>query len=148
METVSKINSHLYEVLSGQRNRSGKVTADLMGLVKKCLNAVNLQLIKAHIDCVSAEMKLKTIITHNKAYKALAKRFSGIVAEQAISLEKLVPEKKIRGDSDYSVIVTAVGEESIDELKKDLKQAWCSNSDALDPWNVVTTKAGQLIVLN
>lgn len=93
LEAVSKINSFLYEALSGQRNRSGKVTADLMGLVKKCLDAVNLRLVKAHADCVSAQTKLKTIITHNKAYEALVKRFSGTAAEQAVSLEKPVPEK-------------------------------------------------------
>lgn len=146
LEAVSKINSFLYEALSGQRNRSGKVTAELMGLVKKCLDAVNLRLVKAHSDCVSAETKLKTIITHNKAYEALLKRCSGAVAEQTVSLVRPAFEGKSVGDSDYSVIVTAVGEESIDDLKKDLKQAWRSNLDAPVPRDVVTTKTGQLVV--
>lgn len=51
-------------------------------------------------------------------------------------------EKKTTGESDYSVIVTAAGEESIYDLKKDLKQAWRSNLDAPVPRDVVTTKAG------
>lgn len=84
LESVSKINSFLYDALSGQRKRSGKVTADLMGLVRKCLDAVNLRLVKANSDCVSAETKLKSIITHNKVYEALAKRFSGAAPEHAV----------------------------------------------------------------
>lgn len=138
LEAVSKINSFLYDALSGQRNRSGKVTADLMGLIRKCLDAVNLRLVNAHSDCVSAETKLKTIITHNKAYETFTERFSRAAPEQAVSLVRPVFEKKTIGDSDYPVIVTAAGEELIDDLKKDLKQAWRSNSDAPVPRDVAT----------
>lgn len=146
---VSRINSYIYETLESQRNnRSGKVTAEIMGMMKKCMDFITVCLVKAHRDCVSSETKLKTLITHNKAYEALADKFSRSrpTGQLDVSQSAAVSTPKVSRESDFSVIVTSSGEDSLDIIKRDIKGICRSKSDVPVPDDAVVTKAGQLIL--
>lgn len=143
---VSRINSYMYETLEAQRNKGGKVTENIMGIMKKCMDSIAIWLVKAHRDCVSSETKLKTLITHNKAYEALADRFSKSTGHMDASHQVPVMTSTQQRDSDYSVIVTSSGEETLDNIKKDIKEICRSQVEVPIPGDVVVTKAGQLIL--
>lgn len=147
---IQKINAHMYDVLEAQQNKSGggKVTKEIMSLIKKCHDQINLKLVKAHRECVAAETKLKTIVTDSMAYEALRKRRSGILEQPSERSAVTVLRKKTPPrDEGFSLVVTAKDEETqIPTIREELKRA--SREDVNFPMltDAITTKAGQLIL--
>lgn len=119
---VSKINSYIYEMLESQKNKSGKVTAEIMGTMKKCMDFIAICLVKAHRECVSSETKLKTLITHNTAYEALADKFSRSrpTSQLDVSRHAAVLSPKLTSESVFIVIVTSSGKDSSDTIKRNI----------------------------
>lgn len=147
---IQKVNSYLYEILENQQNKSGggRVTKDIMSVFKKCHDYISLRLVKAHRECVAAEVKLKTMVTDSKAYEALMERKSGasdiFIERPEVTFAK---RKNMAKDSGYMVLVKPKeGEEDLENIKEELKKAVKNEADFPLLTDVITTKTGRLIL--
>lgn len=147
---VQRINVYMYDLLEAQQLKSGggKVTREILSTIKKCMDHISLRLVKAHRDCVANEAKIKTMVTDSKAYEALIKRRSGA---SDISLDRpvdrLVKKRSAKKEGGYSLVVTP-RESTTDVLtiKEDLKKVAKEETDFPTLTDVVSTKAGQLVI--
>lgn len=144
-EVVNKVHAFLYELYEGQRNKTGKFTAELMSTTRKCFDFIGFNLVRAHRDYVASEAKLKTFVSNSKAYEALAEKFS---RSSGLSVfPQRAPDLSVKplGEPSFSVVVSSSGDKQINEIKRDIKSACRSGIQIPLPDDVVTTKTGQLI---
>lgn len=148
-EAVQKVNSYMYELLEGQQAKSsgGKVTREILNTIKKCLDYVNLRLVKAHTDYVSSETKLRTMITDSKAYQALLMRRSGTLdsTPDYRLADRAVKSNPSRVDTGFSVLITP-SEGTVDDIRGELRKFSKRDMEFPKLSDVVTTKSGQLVL--
>lgn len=146
---IQKVNVMVYDTVEAQKEKSGggKVTIEIMKMMKKCFDYINIRLVRAHRESVANETKVRTMVTNSRAYEALVKRVSGGTAEESKLIEfpalKKVPAKKDHG---FSVMISPVEGDDIAGMKKELKGIWKEKSIELTPYDVVSTKSGQLVM--
>lgn len=144
---IQRVNVYIYDMLEAQKDKNSKVTADIMKTLKKCFDYINSRLVKAHRESVANETKVRTMITDSKAYEALVKRISGGSSVEAkLSQFPTLKKSSVKPEQGFSVLVTPAEGTDADKMKKDLKSAWREKPDAPTPYDVVTTKAGQLVL--
>lgn len=142
---IQQVNSHMYEALEAQQAKSGggKVTREILNVVKKCMDYVNLRLVKAHREYVASEVKLKTMVTDSMAYDALLKRRSG--TSDSISERLGVKKKSPRKETGFSVVVTPT-EGTVQDIREDLRKVSKETQDFPKLTDVILTKTGQLVL--
>lgn len=151
LEAIQKVNSYMYEILEGQQAKSGggKVTSNILNIVKKCTDYVNLRLVKVHADYVSTQTKLKTMVTDSKAYDALITRRLGASASDSMSeyrkVERVTRPKPTRIDTGFSVLLTP-SEGTVDDIRGELRRFSKDDDDFPKLSDVVATKNGQLVL--
>lgn len=143
---IQKVNVMIYDAVEAQKEKSGggKVTMEIMKLMRKGFDYINIRLVKAHRESVANETKVRTMITDSKAYEALVRRVSG--GESRLSEFPALKRIDARRDEGFSVMVTPTEEENLETIKKDLKQIWKVQADTPSPYDVATTKTGNLIL--
>lgn len=147
---VQRVNTHMYDMLEAQQTKTGggKVTREILQTIKKCMDYISLRLVKAHKECVASDAKLKTMVTDSMAYDALLKRRSGaseILLDRPV--DRLVKKKAVKKEGGYSLVVTP--KESMTDvqtIKEDLKKVAKDETDFPTLTDVVSTKAGQLVI--
>lgn len=146
---IQKVNVLIYDTIEAQKEKSGggKVTVEIMKLMKKCFDYINIRLVKAHRESVANETKVRTMITDSKAYEALVRRVSGGLPETS-KLQEFPTLRKTgaRRDQGFSVMVTPKEGDDVSVVKKDLRQVWRDTADVPTPHDVASTKSGQLIL--
>lgn len=144
---IQKVNVHIYDMLEAQKDKSGKVTSEIMKTLKKCFDYINLRLVKAHRESVANETKVRTMVTDSKAYEALVKRVSGgPLGEMKLSQFPTLRKPNLKTEQGFSVLVSPAEGTDVDKMKKDLKGVWKEKPDSPTPYDVVATKAGQLVL--
>lgn len=148
-EAIQKVNTYVYELLENQQSKSGggKVTREILNTVKKCMDYINLRLVKAHKEYVSSEAKLKTMVTDSKAYEALLMRRSGTsdsIIDQCL-VDKVARRKPVKMDKGYSVLITP-NEGTAEDLRDELRKFSRTDQEFPKLSDVVSTKTGQLVL--
>lgn len=150
-EMVQKINTYMYDVLEAQQNKSGggKVTKEIMQTVKKCMDQINNRLVSAHRDYVASETRLKTMVTDSKAYDALIQRrlrtSDGSFVDKGSERAAPLKRKQARVEAGFSVLITP-SEGSVEEIRTELKGFSKDDQDFPKLSDVVSTRAGQLVL--
>lgn len=145
---IQKVNVFMYDLLEAQQEKSGggKVTKEIMKVIKKGMDYISLRLVKAHKQCVSNEERLRTMITDSKAYDALMKKRSGTSESISSRLGEHSMIRKIpKEDAGFSVLVTPKEGTAMD-VKQDLRQIAKEVVDFPQLSDVVMTKTGQLVL--
>lgn len=144
---IQKVNVYIYDMLEAQKEKSSKVTADVMKNLKKCFDYINLRLVKAHRESVANETKVRTMITDSKAYEALVKRVSGGTSgDTGLSQFSALKKSSSKIEQGFSVLISPAEGDDVDKVKKDLRGVWREKPDSPIPYDVVATKAGQVVL--
>lgn len=144
-KNIQRANSFIFEILEKQRNKSSRVTVDIRESENRIMDYMVERSITAFRQTVATEMKLGMALTNNKAYEVLSQRITGSMDESKLGMADREYTRTRVPREDYSVILTVKDDNTVQDVKEEVKKLFKEVGDLPAPGDVVTTKAGNLV---